>query len=538
MSFLQNCHKNLLGKTRSTAQFGLKMSLLKERFNSYISYSALNVKKTVRSAILFFDNKKSRLKSTTSLSIELVPSVIRKPSVLWRWLFTSYRFYFSVIILVILMNTVVASAIDKTLSEIYPPIRTEKLFGLMVQEQNDPRIEWQRKLITGVSWTAIFGFNAYVLLLCLPKIVRKATCKAKEKEDKADRLITDKPSESILLYNKALKLAVDQSHESILKSKIDTLDNGFKSGKIGGSSSILPSTTSENNGTGTLVLSKSQLCNNPEQTKVVGPDGRYRIERKLGQGAMGTVFLGKDQLLFRDVALKKLSADGNSDQNLVTRFQQEARALARLSHPNIVQIYDFVREEDRYWIAMEYVEGKDLDTLISQNGKYEEAEAIGLCINIAEAMDYAHNRGVVHRDFKPSNVIVNLSGEPKVMDFGLAKLTQSNTATMEGSLIGSPAFMSPEQAMGKPADERSDIYALGVTLYQLLTGKLPFEGDLKSILTQKIAGHKPQLKLLEGQVQTGLAITLNNMLDVDPDKRPATMNDVNKAIKKIHTVYS
>ncbi|MBC2742305.1 MAG: serine/threonine protein kinase [Desulfosarcina sp.] len=226
------------------------------------------------------------------------------------------------------------------------------------------------------------------------------------------------------------------------------------------------------------------------------------------------------------------------DQMGVIELKEEARALARLSHPNIVQIYDFVQEENQYWIAMEYVEGKDLDSHINENGKYVIAESLRMCILIAEAMDYAHNRGVVHRDFKPSNVLVTNAGDVKVMDFGLAKLTHSSIATMEGSLIGSPAFMSPEQAMGKAVDERSDIYALGVTLYQLLTGKLPFKGDLKSVITQKIAGHQPSLKLLENQMPADLIRIVSNMMANNPDERPVTMNDVGQTLRKISQTES
>jgi serine/threonine-protein kinase len=265
---------------------------------------------------------------------------------------------------------------------------------------------------------------------------------------------------------------------------------------------------------------------------MIGPDGRYRIEKMLGQGAMGVVFLGKDQILFRDVALKKLGACQSQNDQLVTRLQQEARALARLSHPSIVQIYDFIQENGRYWIAMEYVAGKDLECLIEERGKYPAHEAVRICCQIAEAMEYAHNRGVVHRDFKPSNVLMTSDGRPKVMDFGLAKLTQSSVATMAGSLIGSPAFMSPEQAMGEEADKRSDIYALGVTLYQLVTGELPFNGDLKSVITQKISGQRPPLDALEAQLPASLVEIVGKMMANDPDERPATMDEVCAVLKE------
>jgi serine/threonine-protein kinase len=296
--------------------------------------------------------------------------------------------------------------------------------------------------------------------------------------------------------------------------------------------------TSEFNETKTILLPKSGLSNDFNKGGVIGQDGRYRIEGMLGQGAMGVVFHGKDQLLFRDVALKKLTTGPSHDQNLIIRFQQEARALARLSHPNIVQIYDFLQEENQSWIAMEYLEGKDLDSLFNEKGRLGLIEAVQMCTLISDAMNYAHCRGVVHRDFKPSNVLVTTAGEPKVMDFGLAKLNQSSIVTIEGSLIGSPAFMSPEQAMGKNADERSDIYALGITLYQLLTGTLPFEGDLKSVITQKIAGRQPSFISMENRMPSDLVKLVNQMTATDPDERPATMNDVGQALRNILDVIS
>lgn len=523
--------------TKQTILGRLTMGKYVRKISVFLNHSASSLKKYNHLALTFLKGKKDEIKSTTTTSIHLVPSVVKKPSVLWRWLFTSYWFYFSVILFIILMNTVVNAAIDKSLSALYPPIKTQKFFGLVVQEQDDPRIAWQRSLIRGVLWVGAFGLNGYVLLLCLPRIVGKATRKACDKESIADAMVTEKPSESILLYNRALKLAVDQSHVSILKNKIDTLDNGFRSGKIERPSSA-PQPPSESSGTGTIAIPKNEMSANLNSDEVIGPDGRYRIERKLGQGAMGSVYLGKDQLLFRDVALKKLTSGQHHDPNLLPRFQQEARALARLSHPNIVQVYDFIQEDNQSWIAMEYVEGKELESLFSQTGRLEVAEALRICTLISDAMNYAHDRGVVHRDFKPSNVLVTEAGDPKVMDFGLAKLTHSSIATVEGSLLGSPAYMSPEQAMGKAADERSDVYALGVTLYQLLTGRLPFDGDLKSVITQKIAEQQPSLTFLDTDIPEDLKRLIRNMMAYDPHERPLSMHEVGVRLKSISDAVS
>lgn len=517
------------------AIIALQLKKVIEKTVAFLKFLAAKLKLISIAATLFVKAKAGNFKTSATSSLQLVTPVAKKPVVLSRWLLTSYWFYVSVVLTVILMNTAVSIAIDRSLANIYPPIKNEKLFGLIVEKHEDPRVASQRKMLMGAFWATTCGWNAFVLLACLPGAVRKAQRKARKKEAMADELASVKPSESVILYNKALKLAVDASQESILKDKIDALDNSIKSGNYGQPQSTLPLTASSG-GTGTLVLSGNERVNPSEDGNGVGVDGRYQIQTKLGNGAMGVVFLAKDQLLLRDVALKKLTADFNQTTDVVTRFQQEARALARLSHPNIVQIYDFVEEGEQYWIAMEFVAGQDLESRIGQAGKLSLDESLRIGTLVAEAMDYAHNRGVVHRDFKPSNVLITTDGIPKVMDFGLAKLTQSSVATMEGSLLGSPAFMSPEQAKGQTVDERSDIYALGVSLYQMLTGQLPFEGDLKSVLTQKITDCDPSMTPLKTVGHPDLENLVVQMMASEPGERPATMNAVNQALGNISCI--
>ena len=169
---------------------------------------------------------------------------------------------------------------------------------------------------------------------------------------------------------------------------------------------------------------------------------RYRIEEQLGHGAMGTVHRGTDTVLGRAVAIKVLQAHLTSDDELMTRFEQEARALARLSHPGIVQVYDFVREAEHVSIVMELVDGSDLQHWVSRACEFTVADALRIAIELAEAVSYAHQQGVVHRDFKPANVLITGDGQPKITDFGLAKLADDGG---EGEVAGTPTYMAPEQ---------------------------------------------------------------------------------------------
>ena len=212
--------------------------------------------------------------------------------------------------------------------------------------------------------------------------------------------------------------------------------------------------------------------------------GRYRILRELGRGAMGIVYLAEDTQLARRVAIKMIALTGpepERDQH-EARFRQEARAAGGVSHPAIVTIYDAGREGDVAFIAMELVEGRELRELIRE-GSLSPARAIELAALVADGLGYAHERGVIHRDIKPGNIMVLDDGRVKVMDFGIARLQQPTVKTQTGVLLGSPQYMSPEQISGAEVDGRADIFSLGVVLYEMVTGVRPFDApDLSQVL--------------------------------------------------------
>ena len=206
--------------------------------------------------------------------------------------------------------------------------------------------------------------------------------------------------------------------------------------------------------------------------------GKYEIRRELGRGAMGIVYEGYDPLIKRSVALKTIRADqlsGENAETVVARFRREAQAAGRLSHPNIVSIYEFGEEEGVWYIAMEFVKGRELKDYFQANERFSTADMVRIMTKLLDALDYSHRQGVVHRDIKPANIILLPDGSVKVADFGIAHIETSNM-TQVGTTLGTPAYMSPEQIMGLPVDGRSDLFSAGVILYQFLTGERPFSG--------------------------------------------------------------
>ncbi len=237
-----------------------------------------------------------------------------------------------------------------------------------------------------------------------------------------------------------------------------------------------------------------------EKTVIRDPDrqipekiGRYLIRGILGEGAMGRVFLAYDPVIERQVALKMVHAHllqtGQGDEFL-QRFRREAKAAGRLSHPNIVAIYDYAEYASSAFLAMEYVEGEPLQALLAQGRRLESDEILSLMRQLLDALAYAHRHGVVHRDIKPANLILLPNGRLKITDFGVAHLDDSEI-TRTGVMMGSPAYMAPEQCLGLQVDGRTDLFSAGVVLYELLTGERPFTGQQSTVVVQRILASEP-----------------------------------------------
>ena len=203
--------------------------------------------------------------------------------------------------------------------------------------------------------------------------------------------------------------------------------------------------------------------------------GNYRILERIGGGGMGTVHRAIDVMLEREVAVKILRPDLAGQPEVEARFRDEAVTLARLNHPNIAILHSFVREADELFMVMEFVKGESLESILARSGVVDPVTAVAWCCQALDAMEYAHRKGVVHRDLKPANLMLADTGVIKVTDFGIARVLGGHRRTRDGRIIGTIAYMSPEQVHGQDVDGRSDIYSLGMVLYELVTGRLPFD---------------------------------------------------------------
>jgi serine/threonine-protein kinase len=262
-------------------------------------------------------------------------------------------------------------------------------------------------------------------------------------------------------------------------------------------------------------------------------DGRYRILRKLGAGGMANVYLAEDQELGRRVAIKILNDRHAGDEQFVERFRREAQNAAGLSHPNIVSIYDRGESDGTYYIAMEYVEGRTLKELIVRRGPSPIGVAIDYTRQVLAALRFAHRNGIVHRDIKPHNVIVDSEGRVKVADFGIARAGASQL-TEAGSIVGTAQYLSPEQARGAPVDQTSDLYSAGIVLYELLTGDVPFTGDTPVEIAMKHLSQIPEPpSASRPDVPRDLDLVVLRALSKDPSERYRSAEEMDADLERV-----
>jgi serine/threonine-protein kinase len=264
-------------------------------------------------------------------------------------------------------------------------------------------------------------------------------------------------------------------------------------------------------------------------------EGRYKYVERIGKGAFGTVLLMEDTVVDERLILKFLNPNVSEDEEIMKRFVHELRYSRKITHHNVIRIYDFLYIQGNYAISMEYFPSHTLGSEIVGEKPMPLQRALGFGIDICTGMDVAHAQGIVHRDLKPANVLINAEGLLKIVDFGVAAAQREGDTqlTKTGYVIGSPKYMAPEQILGKKVDQRADVYALGVILYEIMTGVPPYaRGDHMSVMYQHVQGKARPPREINPGLPPGLPEVITQAMSVDKDKRYQTMNDLRAALEK------
>jgi len=262
--------------------------------------------------------------------------------------------------------------------------------------------------------------------------------------------------------------------------------------------------------------------------------GRYEIIEKLGTGGMGAVYRAEDTKIGQDIALKLIKPEIASDKKTIERFRNELKTTRMISHRNVCRMFDMGETADTFYITMEYVPGEDLKSFIRRSGRLDIPKAVAIAKEVCEGLSEAHRLGVVHRDLKSDNIMIDKNGNARIMDFGIARSVSAKGLTGEGVIIGTPEYMSPEQAEAKEVEQRSDIYSLGVILYEMVTGRVPFEGDTALSIAMKHKGEVPKdPKLLHTQIPEGLNLAILRCLEKDKEKRYQSAGELRAELENI-----
>jgi tRNA A-37 threonylcarbamoyl transferase component Bud32 len=261
--------------------------------------------------------------------------------------------------------------------------------------------------------------------------------------------------------------------------------------------------------------------------------GRYRLEAKLGSGGMSTVYLARDTTLDRQVAVKVMHREMSEQADQLERFRQEARAVAKLSHPNVVAVIDAGEDGGHPYIVFEYVEGETLKQRINRVGALDAREALAYAIEVARGLTVAHARKMVHRDIKPQNVLIDSEGRAKLTDFGISRQLERDGLTATGRVLGTTDYVSPEQAMGRGVDQRSDLYSLGVVLYEMLTGQVPYQADSQvGVAMKHVNEDMPDVQTYRPDLSAAAALVVERATAKDPDQR---YQDIGEMIDDLST---
>jgi hypothetical protein len=431
---------------------------------------------------------------TAKAGLRLLPALARDPKLLLRWLVDARAAQVAAVLFLLFASFGLPVTLEQ-LERLYPPVQSQNVWGRLFRvERTHPLLEARRRQLTVLTWLGGAAGITMLLLRALPRAVSAADERARELEADGDSRTAAAPTESL-------------AHAS---ANPDTDLRALRAAET--------------------AIAPQPLTGPPES---VGIEQRYRIVKELGRGGMGVVYQAFDSVLERELALKELALHLTAQGDFARRFKQEARVLARLSHPHIVLVHDLVEQGERIWIAMELVKGGTLAGAIERaGGPLPWRRALQLGEQICLGLDYAHGQGVIHRDVKPMNVLLTHeeTGSAKLTDFGLAKHVGASTHTREGTLLGSVRYMSPEQAAGRKADALSDVYSFGITLYEMLTGRVPFDGETPTVLAQHISQPPTRLRRLRPELPERLEIVVHRLLAKRPEQRPKSLRLVAEAL--------
>ncbi len=443
----------------------------------------------------------------------LIGAVLKQPQLTRLWLLSAKRAQLALVVTLLLLIFAAPVAVSKLATVLYPQSSSLKSVISNVftanKTSNKQLRELRYKQLLLLLWLA--GLSPAVILLInnLPSSISKGEKQALASLQRSMRLKHSDPALSLHFYHRACSLVINRDEFINL--------HPYEKSPVNTGQQSTPTALDQ-----TVVLSGALEL----EKKTIGASQRYTLDKVIAKGGMGLVYIGYDTILKRKVAIKELDKQLADDEEQIERFRQEALLLAELSHPNIVSIQDLIEDSGQFWFVMEYLSGGDLESYLQQNQVADINTSLIIIRDIAKALDCAHQKGLIHRDVKPLNILFTESGSPKVVDFGIAESLQSMIKTAIGVSMGSPGYMSPEQVSGSAVDQRSDIYSLGVTLFKMLTNQLPFEGDALSVMAQHVNKQPPGPASLNKEISNELNDLTLQLLSKSPDDRMQTMREV------------
>lgn len=458
----------------------------------------------------------SRHCKTLITAAKPLPLVLNKPALLKLWLLKPARarlFLFTGVFIYL----VLASHLSHAIVDVWHPLDQDSFETGVMEFFNSPMLRKLQNLreirywqLLSAFWIIGISITMITIVLDLPQSIKEGERLAMELLRQAKAVRDTDPSLRETLETKTKNLRLDA------KSPGQSIETGND-----------PTTKSSNE-----IAKTRAMFSVEKKTRFVGQNQRYQIDKAIASGGAGIVYQAQDTLLSRKVALKELLEDVATDEEQAERFKSEARALALLNHAHILPIYDLLEENGHFWLVTELLTGGTLNDKINE-GVLETAQIIEIVKGIASGLEIAHQKGFVHRDIKPENILFAKDGSFRITDFGIAKHQAMGIKTNHGLVLGSPGYMSPEQAAGEPVGARSDIYSLGITMFQMLTGELPFRGDVSSVMAQHITRPAPPPSSINAAISKDLDIVVLKMLSKQPEARFQSMDDLINALLEL-----